>query len=124
MAEHLVHAADKLTTHSARRLARRLGQATVQQLLYLIEADLKGRPPLPGDLPASVLQLRTLATTENVMFSQPPPLMLGRHLIGMGHQPGDWFGPILKNCYEAQLDGEFSDEQAGLVWLTEYLRKF
>ena len=124
VAEHLVHAADKLTAHSARRLARRLGQATVQQLLYLIEADLRGRPPLPGDLPASVLQLRTLATTENVMFSQPSPLVMGRHLIRMGHRPGDWFGPILKNCYEAQLDGEFSDEQAGLVWLTEYLRKF
>jgi len=123
VAEHLVHAAETMTARTARRLARRLGKATIQQLLWLIEADLRGRPPLPGDLPASVLKLRELATSENIVTSQVQPLIQGRHMIAQGYEPGNWFGPILKNCYEAQLDGVFEDEASGIAWLVAHMQE-
>jgi tRNA nucleotidyltransferase (CCA-adding enzyme) len=44
---------------------------------------------------------------------------MGRDLIARGMKPGPEFGKILKEVYEAQLDGAFSD-RAGAY---EYLAK-
>ena len=44
----------------------------------------------------------------------PRPLVQGRHLIQLGLDPGPGFGPILKACFEAQLDGRFSTVEAGI----------
>ena len=46
--------------------------------------------------------------------SVPKPIVLGRHLMPMGIQPGPKMGEILHRCFEAQLDGEFSDLEGGL----------
>lgn len=84
---------------------------------------MRGRPPLPGDLPASVLKLGELATSENIVTSQVKPLIQGRHMIALGYEPGNWFGLILKNCYEAQLDGVFEDETSGVAWLVAHMQE-
>jgi tRNA nucleotidyltransferase (CCA-adding enzyme) len=119
--EHLVHAQPDLNARAVRRLAQRLGKATISQLLRLIEADLRGRPPLPGDLPAGLRLIGTLANEENLTQGMPQPLIGGRHIIAAGYQPARWFGEVLKNCFEAQLDGLFSNEAEGIAYLRNVL---
>ena len=116
--EHLVHAQRDMSPRTVRRLAERLGKATIAQLVRLIEADMNGRPPLPGGLPPAVQTLVELAEGMNVDRSRPKPLILGRHLIALGHRPDVWFGEVLKQCFEAQLDGVFSTEIDGIEFLT------
>ena len=53
--------------------------------------------------------------------SAPRPLVLGRHLVALGHKPGPDFKPILDAAFEAQLDGAFTDEAGGLAWLRHRL---
>ena len=47
---------------------------------------------------------------------------MGRHLMAEGLAPGPEFGEILKRCFEAQLEGVFSDESGGLAYLRKILR--
>ena len=40
-----------------------------------------------------------------VQHRPPEPLLLGRHLLAMGLEPGPKVGQILRIVYEQQLDG-------------------
>ncbi len=51
----------------------------------------------------------------------PKPIILGRHLVQRGFAPGPNFKPILDKCFEAQLDGKFTDEPGGLRFLDRLL---
>jgi tRNA nucleotidyltransferase (CCA-adding enzyme) len=88
-------------------------------LARLVEADASGRPPLPRELPAEMHQM--LATAEGLELAEqgPRPILLGRHLLALGIQPGPRMGQILKTAFEAQLDGAFSTPEDGLRWLAE-----
>jgi tRNA nucleotidyltransferase (CCA-adding enzyme) len=44
----------------------------------------------------------------------PEPLLLGRHLLDLGLQPGPRVGEVLKAVYERQLDGEVQTLEAAL----------
>ena len=46
------------------------------------------------------------ARALGVEHQPPPPLLLGRHLLALGLQPGPRVGEILRQVYEKQLDGE------------------
>lgn len=121
VAEHLVHTQQDISPRSVRRLAHRLGAASIAQLVRLIEADMGGRPPLPGGLPPSALRLIELADQLKLQQDQPRPIMQGRHIIQQGHAPARWFGSVLQVCFEAQLDGHFVDEAGGLQFLIRLL---
>ena len=45
------------------------------------------------------------------------PILMGRHLIGLGLEPGPKFGEILRQAFDAQLDGAFGSVQSGIEWL-------
>lgn len=97
---------------AVRRLARRVGR--LDRLLRVAGADRDGRPPSPrDDFPAS-RWLMELATELEVMDAPPQPLVLGRHLLSLGLQPGPTFKPLLELCFEAQLDGRISSVEEGL----------
>ena len=58
------------------------------------------------------------------MTSTPPrPLVLGRHLIGLGLEPGPDFKEILDACYDAQIEGVFATVDAGIDHARELLRR-
>ncbi len=59
------------------------------------------------------------AAALQVASTAPKKIVLGRHLIAMGHKPAGWFSQVLDEAFEAQLDGVFGDEAGGLAWLTE-----
>ena len=44
----------------------------------------------------------------------PPPLVLGRDLVGAGAKPSPRFGKVLHEVYERQLAGEHADREAAL----------
>lgn len=106
---------DKAGAAAIRRLARRVGR--IDRLVRVDDADRRGRPPLdPGDSPQGDWLLERAAELR-VTEGAPKRLVQGRHLIALGHKPGDFFTDILNEAYEAQLDGAFADEPEGIAWL-------
>lgn len=52
----------------------------------------------------------------------PKPIVKGQHLIDhFSMKPGPEFGPILKQAFEAQLDGQITDEASGLEFVRSLL---
>jgi tRNA nucleotidyltransferase (CCA-adding enzyme) len=112
--EHLVHAAGSPTDRAVRRLAKRVAPSTIQMLSLLIEADHSGRPPLPKGNPFTAWT--DMAKSLNVNSDQPIPILRGRDLIAIGEKPGRQLGIDLENAFQAQLDGEFNDEDSAMRW--------
>jgi tRNA nucleotidyltransferase (CCA-adding enzyme) len=118
---HLSHLQFAGSPRHVRRLSRSLEEAgeTLRMLARVVEADASGRPPLARGLPEEMHQM--LVTAEGLQLAEqgPRPILLGRHLLSLGIQPGPRMGQILKTAFEAQLDGAFSTPEEGLRWLTE-----
>jgi len=123
VAEHLVHVQAEATPRTVRRLSVRLGNASIVQLMRLVEADLAGRPPLPTTIPESLIRLMQLAESTNVSLAKPGRIVMGRHLVQLGYTPARWFNSILETCYQAQLDGVFGNETDGIDFLKSELDK-
>ena len=95
-----------------RRLARRVGR--IDRLVRLARADHAGRPPRVFDgFPAGEWLLQR-ARELAVEAEKPKPIVMGRHLIELGLEPGRHFKELLEACLEAQLDGLFTDLDGGL----------
>lgn len=116
------HGRTEFTDTSVRRLARKLAPATIDDLAVVMRADHAGRPPLSSpETLARIDQLQAKARALALEKSAPRPLVLGRHLVALGRQPGPEFKPILDEAFEAQLDGAFADEAGGVAWLRNRL---
>lgn len=122
---HLVHhhGRTEFSDTSVRRLARKLAPATIDDLALVMRADSNGRPPLASPAThARIDELVARARTLALSAAAPKPILLGRHLIGLGRKPGPDFKPVLEAAFEAQLDGAFTDEAGGLAWLAAHLK--
>ena len=98
-----------------RRLAARVKR--VDRLTRVAHADKNGRPPIVSDnFPEGDWLLKKAAALE-IQDNAPKPILLGRHLVDLGVKPGPHFGHILDRCYEAQLDGQFTDADGGMQYL-------
>ncbi len=117
--EHLVHLHGQPTPRAVRRLAHRLEPASIQLWESLVEADASGRPPLAPGRPA--LSWLKEAQRIAVETGKPRPLATGKMLMELGMQPGPEMGRLLKEAFEAQLDGEFDDESDAYGWLSHKL---
>jgi tRNA nucleotidyltransferase (CCA-adding enzyme) len=85
-------------------------------------ADHFGRPPLPRIPPQSVLDLRAKAEALAVQSNAPKPILMGRHLIELGMQPGPEFKSILEAAYDAQLEGDITDPADAMRWLSRFTK--
>ncbi len=102
------------TDSAVRRLARQVQR--LDRLVRVARADHAGRPPKPFDgFPAGEWLLNRARQLE-VEAQAPVPLLMGRHLLELGVQPGPEMGRLLDECYEAQLDGEFTTVEEGLIY--------
>lgn len=123
VANHLAHQVPTVTPRMVRRLAVRMNKSSIELLSHLIEADVSGRPPLPRRIPENAKRIVEKSREMKIERNPPTPIVLGRHLIALGYTPSPWFGPILNECFEAQLDGDFEDEASGLLFLNTLLEK-
>jgi tRNA nucleotidyltransferase (CCA-adding enzyme) len=107
-----------------RRLARKLAPATMTELVRVMRADARGRPPR-DDAPLlariDFVANRTQALT--LQDSAPQPILLGRDLLDRGLTAGRHFKPLLQEAFEAQLDGTFDDHDGALNWLDSRLKR-
>ena len=107
------------TERLVRRLASRLEPSSIDDLGVVMTADASGRPPGSEGEPKRVGALRQVAERLKVATEGPKPLLLGRHLLARGVQPGRPMGARLKEAFEAQLDGIFEDLDGAIRWLDQ-----
>ncbi len=111
---------DKASDGAIRRLAHQVKR--IDRLVRVAEADLAGRPPRQDDFPEGPWLLKK-AEELKVKDSEPKPIIQGRHIIKKGLSPSPQFTPILKKCFEAQLDGKFTEKEGGLAYLDHLLER-
>ena len=107
---------DQVSKGAIRRLATRVN---IENLCLVAKADYLGRTTedaKTGVDPASVWLLEE-AHKLAVATSAPEPILQGRHLLDLGYQPGPKMGKLLKQAYEAQLEGEFSELNGAIQWI-------
>lgn len=113
---------DKAGFPAIRRLALRV---PLVRLCRVARADFLGRTT--ADALAcedsrkieAITWLMDRAKEVKVEAKGPTPILMGRHLIEKGHKPGAAMGVILKEAFEAQLEGEVSDLESALAWLSQ-----
>ena len=71
---------------------------------------------------ATAVRLRSAGSRLGVLDAPPAPLLTGRHGIAAGLKPGPAMGKILDECFEAQLEGLFTDLEGAEKFLRERLR--
>lgn len=113
---HMAHL-QTVSDRAVRRLAKRLEPETIPSLCTVMTADAMGRPPKPPVAPPIVAGLLAKAAELEVQERAPRPILLGRHLMDLGMEPGPAFGEILGRAFEAQLEGEFADLPRACAWL-------
>lgn len=109
----------KASDSAVRRLARQVHR--IDRLVRVARADHAGRPPKQFDGFPAGDWLLTLAQQLAVDRRAPLPIVMGRHLLELGLQPGPDMGRLLDDCYEAQLDGDFRTLEDGLAYVKSRL---
>lgn len=112
---------DEISMSTIRRLASRV---SISRLCLVSEADFLGRTTdeaIAGHDPATAWLMK-VAKSLDVAFNKPEPILMGRHLLDRGIKPGPKMGEILKEAFEAQLDGEFADVDGALTWLDKHAK--
>jgi tRNA nucleotidyltransferase (CCA-adding enzyme) len=101
---------DRVSDGAIRRLALKVDPDLLHRLAL---ADTRGRPPAPPSEAPDWLfaRMRALAVADGA----PTPLLLGRHLLALGMEPGPRVGEILRAVFERQLDGEVRDLDEALA---------
>jgi tRNA nucleotidyltransferase (CCA-adding enzyme) len=84
-------------------------------------ADQRGRAGRELDPFPEGEWLLARAAELHVRDGAPAPLIMGRHLIGLGLEPGPAFGPLLDACYDAQLEGQIASVEEGLAFVRRQL---
>ncbi len=107
---------ERIGDSAIRRLALRV---SVPLLAMVATADHFGRTTpeaLRRDDPAGPWLLAA-AERLAVKDAAPKPILQGRDLQALGLRPGKHFGVLLKDAFDAQLDGEFHDVDGAQRWL-------
>ena len=111
--------------HAGDAAVRRLAMKVVRidRLVRVAQADDQGRPPELSGGTSGGADLRWLMETAErlrVAAEAPKPILMGRHLMEMGYRPSRQFGEWLGACFEAQLDGAFTDIDGAIAYFKEH----
>ena len=113
----LYKARHEVTDGAFRRLAQK---ANLELLARLAKSDCLGRT---GDFDCSAMDwFLEKARDLGVDRSPPKPLLLGRHLLALGVEPGPAVGALLKQVYERQLDGEIQTTEDAITVAAQILQ--
>lgn len=111
-------ARDTVTDGAFRRLAQKVD---LELLARFARADCTGRT---GTFDCSGIEwFLERARALGVEHKPPAPILLGRHLIELGVEPGPRMGEILRAVFELQLDGTVTSLEQATHEATEILQK-
>jgi tRNA nucleotidyltransferase (CCA-adding enzyme) len=100
---------------------RRLAQKVDLELLSRVaKSDCEGRKPGIFDCTAMDWFLDRVRVL-GVEHRPPAPILLGRHVLALGLEPGPRVGEILKAVYEQQLDGRVTTREEAVAAAKELL---
>ncbi|MFB3853420.1 MAG: CCA tRNA nucleotidyltransferase [Vicinamibacterales bacterium] len=109
---------DQVSDGAFRRLARKVD---LELLARLARADCAGRT---GEFDCSAMDwFLERARSLGVEHRPPSRLVLGRHLLALGVEPGPRMGRILNQVYERQLDGEVRTLDEGIAAAKDILER-
>jgi tRNA nucleotidyltransferase (CCA-adding enzyme) len=109
---------DELTDGAFRRLAQKVD---MELLARLAKADCCGRT---GDFDCSAMDwFLEKSRALGVEHAPPAPILMGRHLLALGIEPGPAMGVILKQVYELQLDGLIADVETAIARAREIIHQ-
>ena len=107
---------DELTDGAFRRLAQKVD---MELLARVAKADCCGRT---GTFDCSAMDwFLEHSRALGVEHRPPSPILMGRHLLELGVQPGPRMGEILKAIYELQLDGVVEDLEGATLRARELI---
>jgi tRNA nucleotidyltransferase (CCA-adding enzyme) len=107
----------KIADSAIRKLAKKLD---IPMLVAVSSADKQGRgKSLRNKLTAERWLMKKYHTLGLDKPEALKPIVMGRHLIELGVQPGISMGKILSELYESQLSGRFDTVESGI----EFARK-
>lgn len=104
------HRADRTTDGDFRRLAQHVD---IDLLYRVAKACAIGRRPASSGVAEDWFIERARAL--GVEHGPPAPLLLGRHLLDAGFEPGPGIGKLLRRVYELQLDGKVNTPEEALA---------
>jgi len=114
----MFHKAGNVSDGAFRRLAQKVD---LELLARLARADCRGRT---GDFDCSAMDwFVERARALGVEHEPPKPILLGRHLLELGVEPGPRMGMLLKQVYERQLDGDVQTVEQALDEARQLLRR-
>lgn len=119
--DHLYPAVNSGASDAAiRRLAKRLYPARIKDLVFVAEADHRGRA-LPFDGFPNGKKLLDRAEELRVDEKPTERLIFGRDLIDIGLEPGKHFGTILAQLLEVQEEGRFDTVEGGIEYYRTHI---
>lgn len=108
-----------LKNNLSKKAVRKLvNQVDIPRLLKLHKADTLGRK-----VTTDISYMDDILKVYNQVKDEVEPIIKGRHLIELGVKPGKKMGEILKEIYDAQLNGEFSNLEEGLEYSNYILKE-
>ena len=105
---------DEIKPSTVKRLAVRLFPASFDELLAVAEADYFGRTLELSGYPAGEWLREQLKILE-LKSGGPSPILMGRHLVERGWDPGPEMGRVLKEVFELQIEGAIDDFDSALA---------
>lgn len=102
---------DEVGNGAFRRLAQKVD---LELLARVAKSDCEGRQPGRFDCSAMDWFLER-ARQLGVEHRPPSPILLGRHVLALGLQPGPRVGEIVKAVYEQQMDGTVTNLEEAIA---------
>lgn len=106
---------EKPSDTALRRLAERLHPATISQLVRVARADIRGRTGVTQST-SHLQEIEERAKSLDISTRKVIPIVQGRDLVAMGVAEGPAMGKLLKQLFEQQLTGAFSDRESAITY--------
>jgi tRNA nucleotidyltransferase (CCA-adding enzyme) len=123
--------AHHLKPHSFSKSPTPVGDGAYRRLAEKVDLELLARVALSdchgrtGNFDCSAIErFLERARALGVEHRPPPPIVMGRHLLGLGLSPGPQVGRILRAIYEQQLDGQVQTLDEGLARAATLVAQF
>ena len=115
---------DHMKAHQAKKMSKKtlkkfVNQKHIDPLLVVAKADSTASKAMKGfEREDSSIFIKDFIEMQK-KNKKPKPFITGKDLIKLGMEPSPKFGKILKDIFQKQLDGQFSNKEEALKYIRE-----